>query len=76
MEVADLPSTVEDCVRLFRQSAESKGLSLECSVEPDVPHDLMLDATRVQQYVALVWHRIWPRSWVPAWRTCFAYDMC
>ena len=63
LEVVDLPSTVEDCVRLFRQAAESKGLSLECSVEPDVPHDLMLDATRVQQYVGCEQACRWLVAW-------------
>lgn len=45
----DLRATVEQAAHLFTQSATEKGLTLEVSVDPDVPAGVVGDSNRVAQ---------------------------
>ena len=48
-EVFDLPSLVGQVCSLFRPVFEEKGLTLECTVAPDVPETVIGDGARLHQ---------------------------
>jgi len=48
----DLAQTFQDIGRMFRPSAEAKGLELACVVPPDLPARLRGDPVRVRQVLA------------------------
>lgn len=48
-EVFDIRKQKEAVVHLFEKEAREKGLELDCSISPDIPHELVGDESRLRQ---------------------------
>ena len=47
----DLQGLLDECIQVFSLSAQEKSLSLQCSVDPDVPAGLRGDQNRLRQVI-------------------------